>query len=130
MRINRSRAGLAILLAGALLFLSSCNAENGTGSGNGSSAENSTENNAAPEQTDAELQTQIEALIKQQSDLPQGLQVMVTDGRVMLTGSLECEACGGNATPGTEDTIQQSLGAVVRAIPGVVDLQFSFAAQP
>ncbi len=126
MRIIRSRAGVAILLAGALLFLSSCSAENGTESGTG----NSTENNAAPEQTDAELQTQIEALIKQQSDLPQGLQVTVTEGRVMLTGSLECEECGGNATPGTEDTIQQSLGAVVRAIPGVIDLQFAFAVQP
>lgn len=130
MRIIRSRAGVAILLAGALLFLSSCSAENGTESGTGNSTGNSTENNAAPEQTDAELQTQIEALIKQQSDLPQGLQVTVTEGRVMLTGSLECEECGGNATPGTEDTIQQSLGAVVRAIPGVVDLQFAFAAQP
>lgn len=134
MRIIRSRAGLAILLSGALLFLSYCSAENsaenGAANGTESGTGNSTENIAAPEQTDAELQTQIEALIKQQSDLPQGLQVAVSGGRVMLTGSLECEACGGNATPGTEDTIQQSLGAVVRAIPGVVDLQFSFAAQP
>ena len=138
MRLIRSHRGLAILLSGALLFLSSCStensSENSTENSAANSADNGTENNsvnsAAREQTDAELQTQIEALIKQQSDLPQGLQITVADGRVMLTGSLECEACGGNATPGTEDTIQQSLGAVVRAVPGVIDLQFSFAAQP
>lgn len=126
MRIIRSRPGLSIFLSSALLFLSYCSAENGAENG----ATNSAENSAAPEQSDAELQTQIESVLRQQSDLPQGLQVTVTDGRVMVTGSLECEACGGNATPGTKDTIQQSLGAVVRAVPGVVDLQFAFAAQP
>lgn len=134
MRMIRSRAGTAVLLSGALLFLSYCSAENSAENsaedGAENSAGNSTEIAAAPEQTDAELQTIIDTLVKQQLDLPQGLQVTVTDGRVMLTGSLECENCGGNATPGTSDTIQQSLGAVVRAIPGVADVQFSFTGQP
>ena len=30
-----------------------------------------------------------------------------------------CDGCGGSSTPGGAATVQQSLGAVVRAVPGV-----------
>jgi hypothetical protein len=57
--------------------------------------------------------------------------VQVQGGVVTLSGSVVCEGCGGNATPGGAGTVQQSLGAVVRAIPGVTELRFQLRyAQP
>ena len=41
-----------------------------------------------------------------------------------LTGSVVCDECGGRRTPGGFGTVQQSLGAVVRAIPGVESVEF------
>ena len=35
-----------------------------------------------------------------------------------------CDMCGGSRTPPGVRTIQQSLGAVVRAIPGVKRIEF------
>jgi len=71
------------------------------------------------------LQQQVASAIASASDLPaQNLTVSVDGGAVLVTGSLECENCGGMRTPGGEDTIQQSLGAVVRAVPGVESVEF------
>ncbi len=79
------------------------------------------------ESGDEQLRSNIEAALSAASDLPPGLVVQVTGGVASITGSLDCEECGGMRTPGTLHTIQQSLGAVVRAVPGVNDVQFAFA---
>lgn len=71
------------------------------------------------------LQQQVMAAIAAASDLPSdSLMVAVENGTVIVTGSLQCEDCGGMRTPGGEDTIQQSLGAVIRAVPGVERVEF------
>jgi hypothetical protein len=71
------------------------------------------------------LQQQVNAAIASASDLPvDNLMVTVEGGTVRVTGSLECEDCGGMRTPGGEGTIQQSLGAVIRAVPGVTSVEF------
>ena len=56
--------------------------------------------------------------------------VEVSDGVVTLSGSVVCEECGGRRTPPGFGTVQQSLGAVVRAIPGVARLEFKLRYQP
>lgn len=75
--------------------------------------------------TDAQLKSRVEAVIASASDLPQGLIVSVSRGAVMVSGDLNCEDCGGLRTPGNVGTVQQSLGAIVRAVPGVSDVQFA-----
>ena len=77
----------------------------------------------APE-TDRELAVRVESALASASDLPPELSVEVTDGVVLISGALACEDCGGNRTPGNIGTIQQSLGTVVRAVPGVTEVQF------
>lgn len=78
----------------------------------------------APDQ-DELLQQRVSAAIAAAADLPQtGLMISVEEGAVLVTGSIDCEACGGNRTPGGADTIQQSLGAVIRAVPGVGAVHF------
>lgn len=72
------------------------------------------------------LRARVEAAIAAAADLPSdSISVQVRSGVVTLTGSLLCEGCGGNATPGRTGTVQQSLGAVVRAVPGVADVRFA-----
>jgi len=50
--------------------------------------------------------------------------VQVRGGVVTLSGSLACGDCGGNATPAGSATVQQGLGALVRAVPGVERVEF------
>ncbi|MBM4185169.1 MAG: BON domain-containing protein [Gemmatimonadetes bacterium] len=77
------------------------------------------------------LRARVEAAIEAAADLPaDSVTVLVAGGVVTLTGSLLCEACGGNATPGGTGTVQQSLGAVVRAVPGVIDVRFRLTYRP
>ena len=67
----------------------------------------------------------MEAAIARASDVPaDAITVVVIDGVVTVTGSVVCEECGGRRTPGGFGTVQQSLGAVVRAIPGVQSVEF------
>ena len=67
----------------------------------------------------------VEAAIARASDVPaDAITVVVIDGVVTVTGSVVCEECGGRRTPGGFGTVQQSLGAVVRAIPGVQSVEF------
>lgn len=74
--------------------------------------------------TDLVLAGRVQAALESASDLPRELSVEVTDGVVLISGALACEDCGGNRTPGNIGTIQQSLGTVVRAVPGVTEVRF------
>ena len=71
------------------------------------------------------LEQRVTAAVTAASDLPtQNLSVSVQGGLVTISGSLDCEDCGGYRTPGQAGTVQQSLGAVVRAVPGVDEVRF------
>jgi len=86
---------------------------------------------AAQNVPDDVLQARVEAALMSASDLPaDSITVEVSGGVVTLSGSVVCEECGGSRTPGGFGTVQQSLGAVVRAIPGVVRLEFELLYQP
>jgi hypothetical protein len=77
--------------------------------------------------SDTVLRSRIEAALRASSDIPvDSVTVGVREGVVTVSGSVICDddACGGNATPGGAGTVQQSLGAVVRAVPGVTDVRF------
>ena len=77
------------------------------------------------------LQQRVEAAIARASDVPaDSITVVVVDGVVTVTGSVVCEECGGRRTPGGFGTVQQSLGAVVRAIPGVQSVEFDLQYEP
>ena len=83
---------------------------------------------AAPDDV---LRARVEAALAAASDLPaDSISVQVQGGVVTLSGSVLCDGCGGNATPGGVGTVQQSLGAVVRAIPGVTELRFALRYRP
>ena len=74
---------------------------------------------------DEQLAVQVVAVLENAADLPDGgFSVNVSNGVVTLAGSVFCPECGGSATPGGSSTTQQSLGAVVRAIPGVERVEF------
>ena len=86
---------------------------------------------AAQAGPDEALRARVEAALAGAADLPaDSLTVEVRDGIVTLTGSVLCDACGGNATPGGAGTVQQSLGAVVRAVPGVTSVRFALRYRP
>ena len=102
--------GLPALFTSGLLLLAGCDPQQ---SGVG----------ATPD-TDLELAGRVQAALQSASDLPRELSVEVTDGVVRISGALACEDCGGNRTPGNIGTIQQSLGTVVRAVPGVTEVRF------
>lgn len=69
---------------------------------------------------DSVLAARVESALDAASDLPaDSITVSVRGDVVTLTGSLLCAECGGNNTPGGTATIQQGLGALVRAVPGV-----------
>ena len=76
---------------------------------------------------DEQLKQDVETAVAGASDLPgSGLVVQASGGVVSISGSINCEECGGFNTPGGIDTIQQSLGAVIRAVPGVERVEFAF----
>ena len=86
---------------------------------------------AAQSPADAALEARVTAAIENSSDLPSGvLTVDASNGIVRITGSVVCENCGGMLTPGGTQTIQQSLGAVVRAVPGVERVEFDLEYAP
>ncbi len=77
------------------------------------------------------LQERVEAALASASDVPaQSLAVVVIDGVVTVTGSVVCQECGGRRTPPGAGTVQQSLGAVIRAIPGVESVEFELEYEP
>ena len=80
---------------------------------------------------DEVLQERVESALASASDVPaDALTVVVSDGVVTITGSVVCQECGGRRTPGGSGTVQQSLGAVVRAIPGVESVEFELEYEP
>lgn len=80
---------------------------------------------AAQTAPDTLLKARVEAALESASDVPaDSITVQVSDGVVTLAGSVVCDGCGGRSTPGGTGTVQQSLGAVVRAIPGVERVEF------
>lgn len=82
----------------------------------------------AQSSADTALQARVTAAIENASDLPNGtLTVDASDGIVRISGSVACQDCGGMLTPGGVQTVQQSLGAVVRAVPGVERVEFDLA---
>jgi osmotically-inducible protein OsmY len=86
---------------------------------------------AAQAGADEALRARVEAALVAAADLPaDSIAVAVQDGVVTLTGSVSCATCGGNATPGGAGTVQQSLGAVVRAVPGVTSVRFALRYRP
>ena len=80
---------------------------------------------------DEVLKERVEAALERASDLPENaITVTVRDGVVTLTGSIACQECGGSDTPPGFGTVQQSLGAVVRAIRGVERVEFELEYGP
>ena len=80
---------------------------------------------AVAQDQDGLLQERVERALEAASDLPaSSITVRVRDGVVTLRGSVACGSCGGSRTPGGFGTVQQSLGAVVRAIPGIERVRF------
>ena len=79
---------------------------------------------------DANIKAQVESALTNASDIPQSFAVAVTEGVVLISGSVVCEDCGGMRTPGNIGTIQQSLGGVVRAVPGVMRVDFDLSYGP
>ena len=76
---------------------------------------------------DANIKAQVESALANALDLPQGFTVDVSEGVVLISGSMVCEDCGGMRTPGNIGTLQQSLGGVVRAVPGVMRVDFDLS---
>jgi hypothetical protein len=80
---------------------------------------------SAQSASDEALRARVEAALDEASDVPtDSITVEVLDGVVTLSGSVVCEGCGGTRTPPGAGTVQQSLGAVVRAVPGVERVEF------
>ncbi len=71
------------------------------------------------------LQEQVEQVLAQASDLPDGLIVEVDGSTVTIAGSVRCDDCGGMRTPGNVGTIEQSMGAMIRAVPGIEQIDFA-----
>ena len=85
----------------------------------------------AQSSSDEVLEERVESALENASDLPvDSITVEVRGGVVTLTGSVACEECGGSRTPAGVGTVQQSLGAVVRAVPGVERVEFKLQYQP
>tara|TARA_Y100000590_G_scaffold409735_1_gene502149 strand:+ start:24 stop:371 length:348 start_codon:yes stop_codon:yes gene_type:complete len=83
---------------------------------------------SAQNYSDSALEERVEAILQSASDLPENaITVEVEDGVVTLMGSIVCDTCGGVRTPPGVRTTQQSLGAVVRAVPGVVRVVFDLS---
>ena len=81
--------------------------------------------------SDEVLKERVEQALAGASDIPADqIEVEVREGVVTLTGSVVCEECGGRFTPARLGTVQQSLGAIVRAVPGVESVEFSFDVEP
>jgi osmotically-inducible protein OsmY len=101
-------------------------AQDSTRNSAANSAQNSAQNSA-----DAMLKARVESALEKASDVSASpIAVAVSDGVVTLTGSVACEACGARRTPAGFASVQQSLGAVVRAVPGVERVAFDLQYQP
>ena len=107
----QTRTRLTLLLLTLVLGIAACAPTLET--------ETETEIETATEASDEQIRIQVEAVIARAADLPQQIAVEVREGIVFVSVSLDCEGCGGLRTPGNVGTVQQSLGAMVRAVTGV-----------
>ncbi len=114
----KNTSPLLFVFAFCLLLLNAC------GESPTSSETTSPEPVATTGSDDINLAALIKSALLAADDLPQGLTVEVNEGHVLISGPLQCEDCGGMRTPGSTGTIQQSLGAIVRAVPGVTEVDF------
>jgi hypothetical protein len=74
--------------------------------------------------SDEALKARVQAALASATDVPgRDITVDVKGGVVNLTGRVPSDAMRGAAYPGA--FLQQSVGAIVRAIPGVKDVRFS-----
>lgn len=81
--------------------------------------------------SDAAIEEEVRTVLQSAADVPGSqLEVTVENGVVALTGSTECPDCGGQATPGGRATVEQSIGAIIRAVPGVQDVTFLTGSEP
>jgi osmotically-inducible protein OsmY len=109
---SKANLAVAICLAAAAIFGASESAE-------------------AQSASDNMLKSRVEVALASASDVPaDSITVEVRDGVVTLIGSVVCDDCGGRRTPPGTGTVQQSLGAVVRAVPGVSRVEFQLQYQP
>ena len=126
-KLTNKSIRLFFIVSSSLLLLFACGNES-TSTQSGSApvavASNVSESDLA---IDANIKSQVESALANASDLPESLTVAVTEGAVLISGSVVCENCGGMRTPGNIGTIQQSLGGVVRAVPGVMRVNFDLS---
>ena len=111
------------LICSCLIFLASCDSV--LTEETSSAGETLSEILSSSATIDAQIKSRVESAIASADDLPAGFTVEVDEGMVLIEGSVVCEGCGGLRTPGHVGTIQQSLGAIVRAVPGVMSVEFS-----
>jgi len=119
----------SIALLGLLLVLAACDAgmdADRTASVDASSDSASSERGII---SDEQIKARVQVAIARQADLPQQIEVEVKSGIVSISGSLACETCGGLRTPGNLATVQQSLGAVIRAVTGVSRVIFDLSSE-
>ena len=132
MTVNRSYFERMAILGASLLFLVSCNGEGETTSQNMEKASAPIPSNVSQADVliDERIRAQVASAVVNASDLPPGFDIQVSEGVVQIKGSVICDECGGMRTPGHIGTIQQSLGGVVRAIPGVMRVDFDLSYGP
>ena len=116
-----------MIIGGAVVFLVSCSEENVVSNIPKSSSSTQSTLSQSDLLVDDRIKMQVTSAIENASDLPSDFQVEVTEGVVRVTGSVLCDECGGMRTPGHIGTIQQSLGGVVRAVPGVMRVDFDLS---
>lgn len=114
---------ISYLILASLLLLASCDGGSPPTQSQ-TAAEPAVSDSSAVSNNDAQIRVQVESALADAGDLPPGFSVAVNSGVVSISGSLQCEDCGGMRTPGNTGTIQQSLGSVVRAVPGVERVEF------
>ena len=130
MKVNRYSLGRTTIIGGALLFLLSCGGENLSTKIPQDSASTQSNVSQSDVMVDERIRMQVASAVENASDLPPGFQVEVNEGVVIISGSGVCDDCGGMRTPGHIGTIQQCLGGVVRAIPGVMRVDFDLSYGP
>jgi len=125
MRKSRSRIELALTIGVSAMIVSGCQAPE---AGLQILAGSEVMQDSPPDEV---LRERVEQALMNAMDVP-ALNIAVNDGMVTLTASDLCaeHECPGRGTPGQLGTVQQSIGAVVRAIPGVRAVEFSLGIGP
>lgn len=118
---------LLVIAFASLLLLVACGGESSSTESTASSAPVPSNISEADVAIDDNIRAQVESALENAADLPQSFTVEVNEGVVLISGSMVCEDCGGMRTPGNIGTVQQSLGGVVRAVPGVMRVDFDLS---